>query len=84
MFCINWETKRKWESRGHYEPLSGFRRVGGGKVLEKFTVFSLKLAYSLLEIMKLKLSVISNKKLLLEFEKCSVLFVRWKIITLNH
>ena len=60
VFCVNWEIKCNWGSGGgggHCEPLSGFRGGPGINALGKFTMFSLKLVYSLLELIKWKLSV---------------------------
>ena len=57
MFCMNWEIRCNWESRGHCESVSGFSRGPEGKALGIFTIFSFKLVwYSLLEEIKLKLS----------------------------
>ena len=70
---MNWEIKRNWESGGYCEPLTGFTGGPGDKAFGMFTIFSLKQVwYSLLETKKLKLS---NKKLLLQFKICIVMFV---------
>ena len=62
---INWEIKCSWRSES-CELLSGI--IGGptGKALEKFAIFSLKLVlYTLLKIIKLKLSVSIQKTTIL-------------------
>ena len=65
----------------HWEPLNGFSGGPGSKPLEKF-IFSLKIVWhSLLEIIKLKLSV-SNKKL---YNQCynQCFFLNWASMLLN-
>ena len=64
-FCMDWEIKCNWGSGALWTP-QWVHWGSGGNTLGKFTIFSLKLVMcSLLEIAKLKLSVISNEKLLL-------------------
>ena len=63
VFCLNWEMKCNWGSEWPYDPLGGFSGGAGSQPLGTFAMFSLELGwYSLLEIIKLKLSM---KKLLL-------------------
>ena len=70
---MNWEIKNNQGSGVHCEPLSELSEGRGGKALEKFTIFTLKLVWhSLLEIIELKLS---HKKLLLSFKICIAMFV---------
>ena len=58
---MNWEIKRSWGSGHTVSPSIGLGGPGG-KAIEKFTIFSLELVwYSLLKIIKLKLSVSNNK-----------------------
>ena len=49
-FALNWEIKQKWGLVGTVSPSVGSvgKEVAGGEVLEKFTIFSLKLVYSFL------------------------------------
>ena len=64
-FCMNWGIKCNWGS-GALWLRQWVHWRSGGNTLGKFTIFSLKLVMcSLLEITKLKLSLISNEKLLL-------------------
>ena len=77
-FSMNWELKHSWVPGFSVSPsldsVGDFGSEGGGG-LHKFATFSLKLVwYSLLKIIKLKLSV-TNKKLLLRFNICTVMFV---------